>query len=230
LKEQPPAAALQVLPGELSAQPVLPRLVVPLLQRWASLGMYEPEQAPLMECLCSLAQASGQQFETFASPVFSRWTAAVAAGMGWDGLGTSAKSVQPMQPLILMAASLRTLPNRVLRRPARCRCLEVAAKQMEAQALPPQQQQQQQQQQQGVPRYEATLLQCALDCLAGLVEGLGASVEPLVSASQLMAVVLQCCRDDASGVGRRWAPLLASRSRLCPRCSRRAGTDLLQLD
>ncbi len=75
----------------------------------------------------------------------------------------------------------------------------MVAKQVEAKALPPQQAGAAAQQP-GAPRYEATLLQVALDCLSGLVEGLGASVEPLVSASPLMALLLQCCADDVPGV------------------------------
>lgn len=50
------------------------------------------------------------------------------------------------------------------------------------------------------PKYEPTLLLSCLDCLSGLVEALGASSEPLVASFNLMALVLECCRDENPGV------------------------------
>lgn len=79
------------------------------------------------------------------------------------------------------------------------RCCETAGKQVEAKRAAAQQLQPDLKQQ--GPKFEATLLLSCLDCLSGLVEALGASSEPLVARFNVMALVLECCRDDNPGVG-----------------------------
>ena len=43
-------------------------------------------------------------------------------------------------------------------------------------------------------------LVCALDLLSGLVEGMGQSLEPLIGASELPALLLACMRQHAPDV------------------------------
>ncbi|CAM6090207.1 unnamed protein product [Calypogeia fissa] len=54
--------------------------------------------------------------------------------------------------------------------------------------------------------YDKEFIVCSLDLLSGLAEGLGTSIESLVSRSDLRDLLLQCCADEAADV---WQSALA---------------------
>lgn len=57
---------------------------------------------------------------------------------------------------------------------------------------------------------------CSLDLLSGLTEGLGSGIESLISKSNLIDLLLQCCVDEASDVRQSAFALLGDLARVCP--------------
>jgi hypothetical protein len=48
--------------------------------------------------------------------------------------------------------------------------------------------------------YDKEFIVCSLDLLSGLAEGLGSSIESLVSRSDLFDLLLLCCADEAPDI------------------------------
>ncbi|CAM6116936.1 unnamed protein product [Calypogeia fissa] len=63
--------------------------------------------------------------------------------------------------------------------------------------------------------YDKEFIVCSLDLLSGLAEGLGTSVESLVSRSDLRDLLLQCCADEAADVWQSTLALLGDLAKAC---------------
>ncbi|OIT30302.1 PREDICTED: transportin-1-like [Nicotiana attenuata] len=64
-------------------------------------------------------------------------------------------------------------------------------------------------------QYDREFIVCSLDLLSGLAEGLGTSIESLVSQGNLRDLLLQCCLDDAPDVRQSAFALLGDLARVC---------------
>lgn len=64
------------------------------------------------------------------------------------------------------------------------------------------------------PEKEFTV--CALDLISGLAEGLGSGIEPLVGASRLREMLLQCCHSASADVRQSAFALVGDLSKACP--------------
>ncbi|KAK9804853.1 hypothetical protein WJX72_008726 [[Myrmecia] bisecta] len=62
---------------------------------------------------------------------------------------------------------------------------------------------------------EREFIICALDLISGMAEGLGASIESLVGASNLREVLLQCCQDPSPDVRQSAFALVGDLSKVC---------------
>ncbi|XP_070052918.1 transportin-1-like isoform X2 [Nicotiana tomentosiformis] len=65
-------------------------------------------------------------------------------------------------------------------------------------------------------QYDKEFIVCSLDLLSGLAEGLGSSIESLVSQSNLRDLLLQCCFNDAPDVRQSAFALLGDLAKVCP--------------
>ncbi|XP_024399109.1 transportin-1 [Physcomitrium patens] len=63
--------------------------------------------------------------------------------------------------------------------------------------------------------YDKEFIVCSLDLLSGLAEGLGSSIESLVSRSDLRDLLLQCCADEAPDVRQSALALLGDLVKAC---------------
>ncbi|KAG0595592.1 hypothetical protein M758_UG179600 [Ceratodon purpureus] len=63
--------------------------------------------------------------------------------------------------------------------------------------------------------YDKEFIVCSLDLLSGLAEGLGSSIESLVSRSDIRDLLLQCCADEAPDVRQSALALLGDLVKAC---------------
>nr|GLL23577.1 transportin-1 [Ipomoea trifida]GMC81179.1 transportin-1 [Ipomoea batatas]GMC87495.1 transportin-1 [Ipomoea batatas] len=76
-------------------------------------------------------------------------------------------------------------------------------------------------------QYDREFIVCSLDLLSGLAEGLGSSIESLISQSNLTDLLLQCCLDDAPDIRQSAFALLGDLARVCPVHLRRQLSEFL---
>jgi hypothetical protein len=63
--------------------------------------------------------------------------------------------------------------------------------------------------------YDKEFIVCSLDLLSGLAEGLGSSIESLVSRSDLFDLLLLCCADEAPDIRQSALALLGDLAKAC---------------
>ncbi|KAL3914104.1 MAG: hypothetical protein SGPRY_007740 [Prymnesium sp.] len=159
--------------GELNTQEYVAILMPPLIARWNALADSDKGLFPLLECFTSIAQALGPGFQPFAQPVFSRCLRLIEGTLVLEQQAPHSSSPRCVCSFdTLFGVNISATP------PNLKKCAKA----------------------EGTEAPEKELVVCALDLISGMTEGMGASIEVVISQSMLPQLLLACMNDPQADV------------------------------
>ncbi|KAJ7545352.1 hypothetical protein O6H91_09G116500 [Diphasiastrum complanatum] len=187
---------------EEAAEELAPRLEPILRHLMYAFGKYQRKNLRILyDAIGTLADAVGGQLnevkylEILMPPLINKW----------QHLPDSDKDLFPLLECLTSIAQALGSGFAQYAEPVYLRCINLIRIQEVAKADPGRA---------GVA-YDKEFIVCSLDLLSGLAEGLGSSIENLVSRSDLRDLLLQCCGDEAPDVRQSALALLGDLAKAC---------------
>ncbi|OAE34574.1 hypothetical protein AXG93_1487s1200 [Marchantia polymorpha subsp. ruderalis] len=187
---------------EEAAEELAPRLELILQHLMFAFGKYQRRNLRILyDAIGTLADAVGSELnevkylEILMPPLINKW----------QQLPDSDKDLFPLLECFTSIAQALGSGFSLYAEPVFVRCINLIRTQEVAKADPGRA---------GVA-YDKEFIVCSLDLLSGLAEGLGSSIESLVSRSDLRDLLLQCCADDAADVRQSALALLGDLAKAC---------------
>nr|PNR26375.1 hypothetical protein PHYPA_030950 [Physcomitrium patens] len=187
---------------EEAAEDLAPRLEPILQHLMYAFGTYQRRNLRILyDAIGTLADAVGSELnnpkylEILMPPLISKW----------QQLSDNDKDLFPLLECFTSIAQALGPGFIQYAEPVFMRCINLIRTHQVAKADP---------QSAGV-NYDKEFIVCSLDLLSGLAEGLGSSIENLVSRSDLRDLLLQCCTDEAPDVRQSALALLGDLVKAC---------------
>jgi transportin-1 len=187
---------------EEAAEDLAPRLGVILQHLMYAFGTYQRRNLRILyDAIGTLADAVGSELnnpkylEILMPPLISKW----------QQVSDNDKDLFPLLECFTSIAQALGPGFTQYAEPVFVRCINLIRTHEVAKADP---------QKAGV-NYDKEFIVCSLDLLSGLAEGLGSSIESLVSRSDLRDLLLQCCADEAPDVRQSALALLGDLVKAC---------------
>ncbi|CAH9125944.1 unnamed protein product [Cuscuta epithymum] len=188
---------------EEAAEELVPCLETILQHLMCAFGKYQRRNLRIVyDAIGTLAEAVGGELnqprylEILMPPLIAKW----------QQVSDSDKDLFPLLECFTSIAQALGTGFSQFAPPVFQRCINIIQTQQMAKVGPPST---------GIP-YDREFIVCSLDLLSGIAEGLGSSIESLISQSILTDLLLQCCLDDVSDIRQSAFALLGDLARVCP--------------